>query len=184
MQDHFFIAIPVPIQLRQDIHDKLKMVWNEEDFLKWVHFQDYHITLVFLGAIEQTQRKTLIEKINKYLINCPSFSLSISHPGIFGREQQPRIYWLGVEECDELSRLQNHIKEIARDCGVQVDSRPYQPHLTISRKWMNQMNFKHKFVPLEEKTFKVSNVVLFQTIPDREPKYKAVQYMTLGRDNK
>ncbi|WP_245577443.1 RNA 2',3'-cyclic phosphodiesterase [Paractinoplanes globisporus] len=84
----------------------------------------WHVTLVFLGEAP-------IDAVASVLSALPaagSFSLRLSGGGRFGSAA-----WAGVDgELDALGRLRERVRAALTDAGFPSDSRPYQPHLTVT----------------------------------------------------
>ena len=89
-----------------------------------------HITLLFIGDVEENACKCLEKKIAQTFIQ--SFTLRLDLYGYFKR---PQTIWIGSTSCpSELSRLVKHLKSIGVQCGIDFDDRPYKPHVTLFRK--------------------------------------------------
>lgn len=95
-----------------------------------VALHNIHITLVFLGNVDQ-QQQACVEQVADG-VQCPVFDLRLDKAGHWAR---PRVLWLGCEETPEsLKQLVANLYQGIRHCGIQLDSRPYQAHLTLMRK--------------------------------------------------
>ena len=92
--------------------------------------ENFHITLVFLGNVEDQAIPELTDGAEG--LSIPSFRLQINHAGWWKRA---KVAWLAPayapEPWLELVRQLNHQ---ARVMGIPVDERDYNPHLTIARK--------------------------------------------------
>lgn len=95
-----------------------------------VALENIHITLVFLGNVDQ-QQQACIEQVADS-VQCPIFELRLDKAGHWPR---PRVLWLGCEETPgALKKLVADLYQGIRRCGLELDSRPYQAHLTLMRK--------------------------------------------------
>jgi 2'-5' RNA ligase len=89
-----------------------------------------HITLIFLGNVDGQQQSCIEQVANS--IQCPTFELKLDKAGHWSR---PKVLWLGCEETPEaLKQLVADLYRGIRCCGIELDSRPYQAHLTLMRK--------------------------------------------------
>ena len=92
-----------------------------------------HITLQFLGYLEENERKCLEKKMVQTFVQ--AFSLRFDLYGYFKSSQ---ALWLGCSSYpSELTRLVNHLKSIAESCGAKTDERVYKPHITLFKKVSN-----------------------------------------------
>ena len=98
-----------------------------------------HITLLFLGNVEENTRKYLETKVAQTFVQ--SFTIRLDLYGYFKRSQTT---WIGCSSYpNELNRLVNHLKSI----GLQVVERlyqmnePYKPHITLFRKVVPKAEF-------------------------------------------
>ncbi|TSB48109.1 RNA 2',3'-cyclic phosphodiesterase [Alkalicoccobacillus porphyridii] len=180
MRNHYFIAIPLPEPFKEEIHGTLKGTWSSDAFKKWVHPSDYHLTLVFLGDVAPERLEELLKKLKGTLRSVPPFHLNIDETGIFGQLTQPRIYWLGLQLSEALQTLQQEVLECVKEEGLEVDTKPFKPHITLARKWNLQAPYGHKSLGLAERTFEVSKIFLYQTAPQKEPKYRPINQLLLG----
>ncbi|OIJ18579.1 2'-5' RNA ligase [Anaerobacillus alkalidiazotrophicus] len=186
MQPHYFIAIPIEKRVRKKL-----AAWNRDEtppFERFVHEEDYHITLAFLGGIEFSLIKNLQEKLHVIADKHQTFPLIIDHIGHFGPNHAPRILWAGIKKEDKLFKLQMDVFQACLQLGMELDKRAYNPHITIARKFKGaspfdklQLNRSFQSVVIEEK-WKVSNFVIYQTHLQRTPKYEVISSFTLANE--
>ncbi|WLR50285.1 RNA 2',3'-cyclic phosphodiesterase [Bacillus tianshenii] len=180
MKTHYFLAVP----LAQEVKDKLALQmndWKERlDFKKWVHPQDLHITLVFLGDATKEQIQLINEKMPALMKDHQPFELQLSSVGSFGRGDSPRIFWAGVKESKALNNLQKDIAALCGELGFQLDRRGFTPHITLARKWVSNDTFLSEKSELEiGGLWNVDEVVLYQTHLHQSPKYEAINVFVI-----
>lgn len=89
-----------------------------------------HITLVFLGALNSVRRQCAEEVAAA--IRCKRFTLTLDWVGYWST---PRILWAGSMQTPEaLQSLVAALHSGLANCGIPLETRPYQPHLTLMRK--------------------------------------------------
>lgn len=101
-----------------------------DDYGRRVVRQNLHLTLAFLGGVdEETKRKLLSGAAS---IHSEGFSLAMTHLGWFKRAQ---VLWLAPDSVpDALLKLVAAINSVVSQYHLKVDKRPYAPHLTLVRK--------------------------------------------------
>lgn len=94
-----------------------------------------HITLAFLGNVAMNRLDCLLS-MAKATTFIP-FEMTLNHLGIFNSS---KIIWAGLEEePDALVKLAAALYKGAIACDIQMDPRPFKPHLTLMRK-TNQLH--------------------------------------------
>ena len=95
-----------------------------------VAVNNLHITLVFLGNIDEKQKECILA--HAWQINCSPVELILDQLGWWKR---PQVVWL-APSCTpvELVELASELAGMAAQCGIQVDDRPYKAHMTLLRK--------------------------------------------------
>lgn len=92
--------------------------------------KNFHITLVFLGNVEEQVIPVLTSAAAGLTI--PGFRLQIDHCGWWKRA---KVAWLAPAYAPEpLLELVGQLTHQCRLTGLPVDERDYNPHLTIARK--------------------------------------------------
>lgn len=97
---------------------------------RWVHPEDLHITLQFLGPVEPGRQACIAEAARA--VRGEPFELEIDRLDFWPR---PRIAWAGPEGVPPA--LQRLVEQLARNleaCGFEPEKRPYRPHVTLLRK--------------------------------------------------
>lgn len=98
-----------------------------------VQGDNLHITLLYLGATPTERQRCLEEALNA--LRCAAFRLCLDH---LGHWRKPQVLWAGASETPAaLATLVQQLREVAAACGCEVESRPYQTHLTLCRKVRN-----------------------------------------------
>lgn len=92
--------------------------------------ENLHITLCFLGEIEQ-HALTLLKEILFSLTFAP-LTLTVNHLGMFPR-RGGTVQWLGIEENWHLQTLQHELSYMLRKNNFLLASEPFHPHITLGR---------------------------------------------------
>ncbi len=117
-----------------------------------------HITLLFLGDVEENTRKYLEKKVVQTYVQ--PFTIRLDLYGYFKRSQ---TIWIGCSSYpNELIRLVNHLKSIGVQCGTDFDDRPHKPHVTLFKK-VPKADFPTAPVSI---SWKVREFHLLESLPD------------------
>jgi 2'-5' RNA ligase len=132
-----FVAIDLPEQTKRAIAGERKRIAaalvRGRDSLKLVKPEQLHLTLLFLGEVQEARVQPVIEAMNT-AVNLPVFDIAFGGAGVFPPRGAPRVLWIGVTEgAAALTSLQREIAERIRALGLAFDDRPFQPHLTVGR---------------------------------------------------
>lgn len=100
----------------------------------WAHSERLHITLKFLGEIEQERVAALSGAAARAARSLSPFNILIEGAGVFPPRGLPRVLWLGVTDASaSLMRLQLNLENECEGIGFAREARPFRPHLTIAR---------------------------------------------------
>lgn len=95
-----------------------------------VHYEDLHITLLFLGQTT-TERYPCVEEAASG-IQAPIFYLKIDTIGYWNR---PKIVWCKPSKIpQQLIKLVSDLQKEMLSCGFKPENRAYIPHITLVRK--------------------------------------------------
>ncbi len=97
---------------------------------KAVREANYHLTLSFLGEVEQRN----IEYLSNLLTHLPNEPLSLTarHLGLFAKRRSNTLY-LQIEEEPTLFSLQQQLEQLLIRDGFITKGGRYRPHITLFR---------------------------------------------------
>ncbi len=177
MKRHYFIALPLPEEVKQFLQEKAERLKKHFPFQKWVHPEDFHLTLAFLGNAEPDKLAECWRDCEITLQNEQCFLLQLHEFGTFGRRDQPRIFWSAPKSEDRLILVQSAVAAACKKNHFILDDRPFRPHITLARKYRAENPFTEEALQScqsmlkELPPFYVKEVALFETRVDHEPKY-------------
>ena len=134
-----FIAITPPETVREELGRDVRYLKSQDsgDTVRWASPDAMHLTLAFLGQIEEDSANSLLGALTSELASVRPFDLSIGKLGTFGdrrRRGGAQVVWAGLDgDTDALSELQKRVTEAVRQAGLRVESRRFQPHITLGR---------------------------------------------------
>lgn len=102
--------------------------------------QNIHVTLVFLGNVKAASE--LLIKHSVTGISAKPFILTFDQLSYWSR---PRILCLSCSKLvDEVELLVTALNTEVASCGLQTDTRPYRPHITLARhaKYLPEIKFE------------------------------------------
>jgi RNA 2',3'-cyclic 3'-phosphodiesterase len=129
-----FIALELNEALQRHLSEIIREMASALPDLRWVNPAGIHLTLAFLGELDDEQLAQATAATEAAAQQAQPFSYRLTRPGFFGSPRSPRVIWMGIEELsgklNQLHRLLNHELE---QRGFEVDKRPFSPHLTLAR---------------------------------------------------
>jgi RNA 2',3'-cyclic 3'-phosphodiesterase len=130
-----FIAVDLPAGIKAGISAFLqKIKRTSPGGISWANPADLHVTLKFLGEIDETAVETIGETVRKIAADTPVFSLAVAGTGTFPpHSSRPRVLWIGIEESPALGAFQSLLEQALEPLGFPREDRPFRPHLTAAR---------------------------------------------------
>ncbi len=122
-----FIAIELPLELKK----ALGKLHRDLPGARWVPAAQIHLTLAFLGEVEEARVEQLRAELA--LIHLPPFSLTLTGLGCFPNRQKPRVLWVGLKPQPQLLALVTAVQRTLRACDLPLDERPFSAHITLAR---------------------------------------------------
>lgn len=126
-----FIAVNFNDKVKEKIFKKIELIKEVSLKGRFVEKENLHLTLVFLGEVDDDLLPRIIEITEK--IQGSTFNLELSGLGKFQRKEGD-ILWLGVVENPSLNHMVNQLETSLRENGLPIEKRPYIPHITLGRK--------------------------------------------------
>ena len=163
-------------EVKQEI-ERIKELFSGIKGVKPVRKQNLHLTMKFLGEIEEDKVNKVVEALGKVEFN--PFKLSINKIGLFPNEKRIRVLWVDAEPAEPLIELK---KEIDKALPQFKDDHPFSAHLTFARiKYIASDEDKKKILELitntkiEKKEFLVDKFKLYKsTLMPEGPVYEVV----------
>ena len=156
-----FIAIELPADLKMAL-GRLRM---DIPGARWVPMEQIHLTLAFLGEVDETTVERLTGKLAK--IHAPGFKLCLSGTGCFPNRHRPRVLWVGLEPEPRLNDLVASVRSAVLACGIPQEERPFSPHITLARLKLSPPRDFDAFLDQHQKQklppFTVREFTLFQS---------------------
>ena len=131
-----FIAIELPETIKSElagIQSKLKA--SRAD-VKWVEPQNIHLTLKFLGYVQQDKIAAIKNAVDKIAGQTKAFNISLSEIGAFPDLNSPRVIWVGIDDVGAGRDLPLLVDVLANELSkldFPKEKRPFSAHLTLGR---------------------------------------------------
>ena len=128
-----FVAVPVPDTVRKQVTLFLEEYRSKRLPVKWVTRENLHITVKFLGEIDEKMKDRIAAVLQEVCRRHHGFEVGFSGVGCFPDPRRPRVVWIGTDTgADRLSGLAQDIDGQLESLGFRKEKR-FHPHLTIGR---------------------------------------------------
>jgi len=128
-----FIAALLPDEIKVRMDGYIGALKSRCGGVKWEQRKKLHVTLKFLGSVEDSKVPGVFSIINELVRNYSPFETEITCFGGFPDMRYPRILYIGLSENPKLSSLQGRVDEALAPLGFPRETRRFLPHVTIGR---------------------------------------------------
>ncbi len=176
-----FIAIEVAESVRRRANEFIVSSAKHRLPVKWVAFENLHITLKFLGEIDAGTKDSIVPAVAAACRTISRFAIRLAGVGCFPGPRNPRVLWIGVKDGEQtLCHLAGVVDGALQGFGVTEDKK-FHAHLTIGRvrKPCNVDNILQ--ADFQSDPFEIGAVTLFQsTLRPAGPVYDVLERFPLG----
>ncbi len=136
-----FIAIKLENRVTSAIKEIQQKLKKTNPNIKFVHPENIHLTLKFLGEISNKQTPTIKRALSLTAENFHMFKITLSKIGFFPNNSSPKILWIGIKNSKEINSLVEKLNSVLSKFGFDNENRPFKAHITIARiKNRNELN--------------------------------------------
>jgi 2'-5' RNA ligase len=183
-----FIAIDVDRTVRERLIALQELLGRAGTGVKWVEPENLHLTLLFLGEVEDKELHAVCRAVSDVAAEHPPFAMSLEKVGCFPNPRRPRILWAGVGDgLQEVVALHDALEPPLLDLGCyRREERDYTPHLTLGRVKGDKVTFKLSETIAKNQTWQggptaVREVlVMSSTLRPDGPEYTVMSRAKLG----
>lgn len=184
-----FIAIELPENIRMWLGNLQKELKSSQADVKWVEPKNIHLTLKFLGEIDEKKIEKIIKIMDEAVKEKPTFTMRINSIGAFPSLSLPRVIWVGLDKGENETKLiAGDLEEKIAKTGIPKEERPFSSHITLGRVRSNlnrenliqSLNNAMGALEKEELEFLATKITLLKsTLGSGNPIYEAVKVISL-----
>lgn len=179
-----FVAVDPPSEVAAALD---AAVADRDERLRWVPPEQWHLTLVFCGDVEDGRVPELRQRLGRAAARTPALALSLNGAGTFPKQAaKARVLWVGVGgDVPQLARLAERCAAAARRSGVDVEDRTYRPHLTIARarrEAADARGWVERLQSFTTRPWHVTTLRLVKSTLGRKVQHETVEEFALARE--
>jgi len=186
-----FIAVKISFDQKGQISELIRDFKRSDVRVKWVKPENLHVTLKFLGEVDEKDLPNIFDALQKSLTNDRSFQFNLESVGCFPNMKRPRVIWVGIDQgAENLKILAKKVDGIMTEFGFEREKRGFSPHLTIGRvkdsQGIEELTSSFGQIKFKTETCLIDEVIFIQSILKREgPTYiphKRVKLQTMDKE--
>jgi len=128
-----FYAIELGDELLDLLDERTAPLRAEAPELAWVPREKRHLTLKFLGDVEEAAVSKLADAADRAAARHPPLDMRVREIGAFPNFRRARVVWIGVEQEPRLELLHHDLELACAEEGFEIEGRPFRPHVTLAR---------------------------------------------------
>ena len=137
--------------------------------VRWIPAENLHLTLKFLGDVEEAQVASIRSVLREALAGAAGFPVTARGLGVFPDARRPRVLWVGLA-ARELVRIAGRVERALEPLGVERAAARFRPHATIGR-WRRPettgVDLREELASWRDRefgTFRIDEVTLYRSV--------------------
>ncbi len=130
-----FIAVNLDLKTREILHALQKQLIDitSSNLIRIIKKENLHLTLHFLGDINQDEIKPLTEIISETAALYNQFNINFTEIGCFPNHHIPGIIWAGITDKNKgLLNIHKTLSQKLLQKNFKLEKRPYKEHCTLA----------------------------------------------------
>ncbi len=115
------------------LQDRLRTSRRDRSLkLAWVSPANWHVTMHFLGGVDDQRVATVLDVLTKSLPLAP-FDIELGRLGVFPPKGPPRVLWIGIVAGARSLGIVHGLLAERLGVGHRGEDRPFHAHVTLAR---------------------------------------------------
>lgn len=127
-----FLSISPDAATQARIAEATTAVRESHRGIRWVRAEQLHVTLAFLGDVDEEQVAAVAGATRAAVASVDAFTACLSGIGVFPSWARPRVVWLGFTDPAPVQHLGDAVRAACATTGWRPDG-PFTPHVTLGR---------------------------------------------------
>ena len=106
---------------------------NTDADLKLVESENVHLTLKFLGEIDEKMVDEIAGVMEESVREVSPFRIKLRGVGVFPSMNYMRVVWIGLKDAEKLGVIAEQLENGLTAFGFKKEKRRFSPHVTIGR---------------------------------------------------
>jgi 2'-5' RNA ligase len=133
MKLRLFFAVNFDDEIKRKFYEISSQLRKFNEPVKYEPVEKLHLTLLFLGNVDENLLSELDRKALEISKNFSSSELFFDKLGVFKNFHQPRVIWIGTKDNPILKELSFKLKMMTNDLNIMTDEKEFSPHITLGR---------------------------------------------------
>jgi RNA 2',3'-cyclic 3'-phosphodiesterase len=156
-----FIALPLPETVKDALFEVSGMLRKTIN-ARWVKPDAIHLTMKFLGDIDEKNLVSIGERLDDVSSRHPRFVMRLTGLGAFPSVRKARLIWAGIDtDMVGLHKLAASIDDLSANYGVPKEGRPFTAHITLAR--LREPSMINLDVRMRDITFIIDKMHLYKS---------------------
>ncbi len=181
-----FLALDIPadvVAYLKTVVDRLKA---RTEGVKWVRSEGIHITVKFLGEIEEATAGRIHEALAPVGEQFGPVSAQLGQLDAFPNMRRARVIVVKLKKgVEPIQAIFSDVEDRLADIDVEREKRGLVPHITLGRRRVPGSFPNGDPLPVEERAFAVENLTLYKsTLTPGGAIYAPIWTITLGGETR
>ena len=124
-----FVEINIPSPIRKRLMQKI-IQWKDLP-VKWTKEKNLHITVSFIGYVDESVVPDICQKINEAVADFEAFEITFDQIELGPNADDPKIIWFTGKASEELGKLNETIEQALN--MYPEKHKEFYPHITLGR---------------------------------------------------
>ena len=177
-----FVAVDVPDGLKEGIEARIVApLRGVLPGARWTRPEGRHLTLKFLGNVEDEREPLIAETVRVVAARHTSFDAAFAEVGGFPNLGRPRVLWVGLGRGnDQMAQVARDLEETLEPLGFEPEDRPFRGHFTLARFPKPSRVDALPALSVPDGAFRVEGITLFRShLHPKGARYEALRHAPL-----
>lgn len=126
-----FFAVDIEEGIKEKISEAVQILRKADADARFVKKESLHITLKFLGEVEDSLAGEIASKGSEAVQGMNQFDTLFKGMGFFGSLRFPKVIWIGVQDNGMMAEISKRLNE--KLDYIRKEEREPETHLTVAR---------------------------------------------------
>lgn len=132
--NRLFVALPVDKDIKELLYPTYEYLLSQDNLLKTVSPDNYHITVKFLGECEGNIANAIESTFLGITIPQGEIPYTVKGLGAFPDIKKPSVLWAGLStDKDRISQIHKAVDKFSSNFKFKEEKEEFIPHITLAR---------------------------------------------------